>query len=915
MSVSLPAAAETPDLIALYLDREYTTNKSEIDTTPTTVTGYLVLLNPSASGGVAGWETKVGIEGPAFLAGASLEGRAINVLSPPNFMVGLSNPPLPGGDKVLLAIFTFFVTDQLPVAISLLPSYPSSLPDQLSYLNAKDLLEIIPLQTVTGQARVAFLNWDDAYCEVSTDHLVLGDTVPGSTLEQSFAVANPGMTDIYLDIGFTSECPEFSLPGLRGQVVVAPGNQIAVPVRFSAATVGAFECVLAVGSSCGEITVSALVREPLVAWEAPDTLDFGETVVQTPSSRTVLLKNTGETDLPITWSPPDSPAFGCTPATATSFTLSPGQQWGGAVSFTAPALGSYESTIGLGAVLSPITLLGVGREGIVSWRIRPDPIELPTAVIGTHTSRIVELVNDGEMDLDLDLALAGTDSAFSIRQDAAWLLRTGPQVFEPGQSGLIEIVFEPRSEGGHGEQLLLGGPIPPVAVTGLAEAADPRCTLTPAEAVFDSIPAGSSAVRVVRLSNDGNLPIHLDPFDDSPCFTLSAPTLTVSPGEAIDLRVYFLPVVEGEWSATIDLGANVCADLPCSGRSTWIPDDDENLLGVYFEPTYTNSSVTVADNQSITAYAVLKACTSVLGVSGWECRFLIDGEFVNYGWNLAGAGQNTLVPPEYKVGLSAPMPYSPGGILLATARVTVLNRETPIVISLYPVGAPSLPGRMSWLTGDHQQLRAMSPITGAPAVAWINAAASTGSASPPAADATIDGVLLRCVAPAGPYDACRVLRRGGSGETAVVGEAPLKAAGGLLVFTDPVDGVEPGTTLYYSMALLRNGVERARSAETAVALPGAPAAATRLLPNVPNPFNPRTEVRFELGRPGRVRVTIFDLTGRRIRTLMDEDMAAGPHARTWPGDDDAGRRVASGTYTIRLQAGGRTDQRKVLLLK
>ena len=77
--------------------------------------------------------------------------------------------------------------------------------------------------------------------------------------------------------------------------------------------------------------------------------------------------------------------------------------------------------------------------------------------------------------------------------------------------------------------------------------------------------------------------------------------------------------------------------------------------------------------------------------------------------------------------------------------------------------------------------------------------------------------------------------------------------------------------------------------------------AARLLPNVPNPFNPSTELRFELDRPGMVELNIYDARGFLVRGLISRvGYAAGPHGVTWNGTDRAGRQVASGVYQVRL---------------
>ena len=83
----------------------------------------------------------------------------------------------------------------------------------------------------------------------------------------------------------------------------------------------------------------------------------------------------------------------------------------------------------------------------------------------------------------------------------------------------------------------------------------------------------------------------------------------------------------------------------------------------------------------------------------------------------------------------------------------------------------------------------------------------------------------------------------------------------------------------------------------------------------PNPFNPQVTLAYAVPSAGQVRLAVFDLRGRRVRTLVDAVQPAGPATVAWDGRDDAGRRVTSGTYVARLVADGRTDTRKLLLVK
>ncbi len=97
---------------------------------------------------------------------------------------------------------------------------------------------------------------------------------------------------------------------------------------------------------------------------------------------------------------------------------------------------------------------------------------------------------------------------------------------------------------------------------------------------------------------------------------------------------------------------------------------------------------------------------------------------------------------------------------------------------------------------------------------------------------------------------------------------------------------------------------------------GLPSAPTGHLDDAaPNPFNPRTTLRFELDRPDVVQLVVFDAAGRRVRTILDGAFAAGPHEAEWDGRDDAGRSVASGVYLMQLHGSNFTESRAATLLR
>ncbi len=89
-----------------------------------------------------------------------------------------------------------------------------------------------------------------------------------------------------------------------------------------------------------------------------------------------------------------------------------------------------------------------------------------------------------------------------------------------------------------------------------------------------------------------------------------------------------------------------------------------------------------------------------------------------------------------------------------------------------------------------------------------------------------------------------------------------------------------------------------------------------LYPNVPNPFNPSTTIRYDVpAGGGSVTLRIYDVSGRLVRTLVNGPQTAGQKTVIWDGKDDGGRSAASGVYFSRLQAPGYNKTMKMVLLK
>lgn len=101
--------------------------------------------------------------------------------------------------------------------------------------------------------------------------------------------------------------------------------------------------------------------------------------------------------------------------------------------------------------------------------------------------------------------------------------------------------------------------------------------------------------------------------------------------------------------------------------------------------------------------------------------------------------------------------------------------------------------------------------------------------------------------------------------------------------------------------------------------PGELPSSFQLNQNFPNPFNPSTEIKYDLPTRAKVLLKVFNLLGQEVATLVDEDKLAGNYSATWDGRSDSGAPVASGIYFYKLIAeadnNAFVETKKMMLLK
>ena len=88
-----------------------------------------------------------------------------------------------------------------------------------------------------------------------------------------------------------------------------------------------------------------------------------------------------------------------------------------------------------------------------------------------------------------------------------------------------------------------------------------------------------------------------------------------------------------------------------------------------------------------------------------------------------------------------------------------------------------------------------------------------------------------------------------------------------------------------------------------------------LYQNYPNPFNSATKIKYSLSKPTFITLTVYNLNGRTIRTLISDIKSPGDYQVQWNGTDDNGITVSTGIYLTRLEAGGQSDVIKMIYLR
>lgn len=655
-------------------------------------------------------------------------------------------------------------------------------------------------------------------------------------------------------------------------------------------------------SGIGVIPLGTVVADPAA-------IDFPETYVGNSVSRTLFYRNyTGaDVDLVPTLTP-EAPHFRII-AGEFPVTVPDGGSHLVTVSYNPQTTGPHNAVLSAGSVAPDVPLTGTGRISTSGITISPSYLEFGLWPVDGAGEMEVRVINNGWTAVDMNVWIEPADGPFSLSAGA------GTGVVPPNSTAILKVRFAPTAAGPYSGWLHLGPLLTSVPLTGQAGDDVPLCGLSATTMVFPDTPTGSGASRLLTVNNGGNGDLIIDPTVSCSSFMTVTGADTLAPGESTSVAILFQPISVGTHECILDLGDNMCGNIILHGEAFdgGPVGNSEDVVGVYFDQEFTQHNISdLVDHIPFTAYLVLKQPSLPADITAWELRMVVpDGAFM-LNSELRGGGINFMAPPDFLVGLQTPHPATED-VHLATFSMFSVSLSQNAPLALTPIRVPSLPDAMAVASGPNHELRPIFPVGGLPVVSLLNYD-SPVAVTRMSAVVTEAGVELAWPVPNQAGSTSALWRHGPGGVVDLLTEEPVLGRG-QLTWTDRTGSFAPGTTLGYSYSIRSGGTEVYRSPVTEVTLPGAAVMATRLLPNVPNPFNPETAVHFELARAGRVRISVYDVAGRRIAQLLNEHREAGADNVVWRGRDDRGRTVTSGAYYIRLEADGNVDTRKVMLLK
>jgi hypothetical protein len=523
---------------------------------------------------------------------------------------------------------------------------------------------------------------------------------------------------------------------------------------------------------------------------------------------------------------------------------------------------STDDIDGIGCNIPYAGKLGTGRinalKALSCCQVIPSAIDFGYPYVGDHVDATFMIINVGCANI------SGTASEACSH----YSIISGGEAYSlsPGDTHFVTIRYQPTSAGTHNCTIDSGTPdCNDVACTGTAFLRP--CEVYPDSLDFGTVLLGHHATLGFYIKNNGSISITGDVT--SPCEEFEVWDGTpyyIFPGDSQLVTVRYYPSSAGRDTCWIDTGRAACSDVFCEGigmapAACQVDPDTLLFIGGYLDSTFT---ITNTGGDTLRG-EVSETCNHFSIISGAGSYSLTAGQShdvtVRFQPTSTGQQQCTVETGEdlcadvFCAGIGvqpADCLVQPDTLDFGTVAVDDSLDLTFIVTN---TGGDTLRGAVSESCDPFTIISGGGPF----ALAASETLLVGVRFIPP------DKVVYNCTIDIGDTLCANVFCTG-EGD-------PMSDSGG----TVP----------------LRFALEQ----------------------NHPNPFNPTTTISFTLPEKLKAELVVFNLSGQRIRTLLNELQPAGPNQVVWNGRDDHGIPVSSGVYFYRLKAGRYMQTRKMVLLK
>ena len=544
----------------------------------------------------------------------------------------------------------------------------------------------------------------------------------------------------------------------------------------------------------------------------------------------------------------------------------------------------------------------------------------------------VTVTNNGPGTIPLKVRITEGGESFSLPGIS------GKHHLRPGESVDIEVMFAPMEPGDFVGYLHMGQQVPGIPLSGIGDQYPTDLVLDLEAIDFSEVIVDSTGTVYLKITNGGNEPYTLDPTlaDDPTDFEVreGLSGFALLPGNFAYLTMYFTPLTVGPHATKLSLGPGLprldVTGMGLEGVGSCLVEPSELVFGPLSPGESQTLQLRITNNGNIDLPIAqqiedpnfeLSKNSTILGPGQ---SWVIAVTYSPLTWGMINAEidlGNDYCDPVPCTGLPTE-DFDEGmdnvGLFfdeeLTSNRTTTTEYYEVVDFHLAMLNPSNNSGVAAWEC--RLGIEGKATITSA---SFAGQALNLGSENEYIVGIGGDPLPF---APSVRLASFQLLMMGNIGETVELGVYPrfISSLPGLMVWLsaddpydlkpmfprdgDPVVAIinEPGGGKYTGAALDKS------------AGAGVPAV-TQILPNAPNPFNPQTEIRFELSRPGQAQLAIYDVTGRLVKTVHDGHLAAARHTMVWAGRDDGGRAVASGVYYLRMVTADGVMQRKMMLLK